>query len=136
MFTMEKFFVFEDSFSLLAGLHQLLASGEWLLFLLIFLFSLLLPCGKFALSFKLAFSAQQTAEVKLANIKRLAMMSKWSMADVFVIAVLASTIKVGGLAKVTVHSGLYVFALSVLLSMLLTQRLLSPYELVAKRRSR
>ena len=54
------------------------------------------------------------------------------MADVFVIAVLASTIKVGGLAHVSVHIGLLVFGLSVLLSLVLSHRLTSQYELKPK----
>jgi paraquat-inducible protein A len=103
MFTMEKFFVFKDSFSLLSGLYQLLTNGESFLFLLLFLFSVAMPLCKFYFSFRIAFGRLGTAELKLKRIKQLSIVGKWSMADVFVIAVLASTVKVGGLAEVHIH---------------------------------
>ena len=47
---------------------------------------------------------------------------KWSMLDVFVVAVLLASVKLAGLAQVEIHSGLYAFAASVLLTMLITAR--------------
>ena len=47
---------------------------------------------------------------------------KWSMLDVFVVAVLLASVKLGALAQVQIHSGLYAFAASVLLTMLITAR--------------
>lgn len=46
-----------------------------------------------------------------------------------ILAILAATIKLGGLATVKVHIGLLFFAVYVLLSMVLTHRLLSGYRL-------
>lgn len=132
MFTMEKFFFFNDSFSLLGGLIKLLIKDEFFLFLLIFLFSVIMPLAKYAVSFQFIFDRLSTPELKLKYIKRISMLGKWSMADVFIIAVLASTIKVGGMAEVKVHMGLTLFGLSVLLSMILTHRMLSHYELKPK----
>lgn len=132
MFTMEKFFFFSDSFSLLGGLYQLLSKGEFFLFLLIFLFSVVMPLAKYAVSFQYIFDRLTTPELKLKQIKKITALGKWSMADVFIIAVLASTIKVGGMAEVKIHLGLSLFGLSVLLSMVLTHRMLSHYELKPK----
>lgn len=132
MFTMEKFIVFKDSFSLLAGLYQLLISGEVFLFLLIFVFSVAMPLYKFALSFKYVFKRLPTPGLQLRQIKRIATAGKWSMADVFVIAILASTIKVGGMAHVSVHIGFLCFGCSVLLSLILSHRMMSHYELKLK----
>ena len=42
------------------------------------------------------------------------------MLDVFVVAILVASIKLGALAKVEIHYGLYTFATSVLLIMLTT----------------
>jgi len=47
---------------------------------------------------------------------------KWSMLDVFVVAVLLASVKLGALAQVQIHNGLYAFAASVLLTMLITAR--------------
>ena len=57
------------------------------------------------------------------------LIGKWSMADVFIIAIMAATIKFGGLAAVHVHIGLLFFAISVVLSLVVTHRILSHYEL-------
>jgi paraquat-inducible protein A len=51
------------------------------------------------------------------------MLGKWSMLDVFVIAVTIVIVKVGGsFAKAEPRPGLYVFSLAVFLSMILTGR--------------
>lgn len=132
MFSMEKFYLFKDSFSLIGGLYVLIDEGELMLFILIFSFSILMPLIKFNLCYSYVFNKIDSQELKLKQIKKISFIGKWSMADVFVIAVLASTIKVGGFAKVTVHYGLLIFGLSVVLSLILTSRLYSNYELRPK----
>lgn len=129
---MEKFFVFKDTFSLLGGLYQLITSNEIFLFLLVFMLSVAMPLCKFYISFNIAFNRLAASEMKLQRTKIMAIFGKWSMTDVFLIAVLASTIKLGGLAQVNIHIGLPLFGTSVLLSILLTNRLMSPYELRLK----
>ena len=57
-------------------------------------------------------------------------LGKWSMLDVFVVALLLVSVKLGVLAKVEVHYGLYVFATSVLLTMGLSFWI---YDLAEKR---
>lgn len=69
------------------------------------------------------------SEKRMALIRRLAMVGKWSMADVFVVSIIAATVKLGVIAKITVHIGLYVFGLAVLASMFLAHQLMSGYEL-------
>ena len=51
------------------------------------------------------------------------------MVDVFVIAVLAATVKLNMIATIEVHIGLYLFGSGVIMSMLLVHSLLSDYEL-------
>lgn len=132
MFTMQKFLIFNDTFSLAGGLYELLSSGEFFLFLLILVFSVLMPACKFYVSFMLAFDKLHSPEDKLNTVKKMLLVGKWSMADVFVIAILASTIKVGGLAHVSVHIGLFLFCASALLTMVLSHQLMSDYELAIK----
>jgi paraquat-inducible protein A len=45
--------------------------------------------------------------------------SKWSMLDVFVVALLVVSVKLGSLAQAHVELGIYAFAASVVLTMLL-----------------
>jgi paraquat-inducible protein A len=128
MFSLEKFFILNDSFSLLGGVFQLAVQGEWLLASVIFCFSILVPLYKFVLFFRIHSVLLSSVE-KLLLIKHLMLIGKWSMADVFLIAVLAATVKLGGLASVKAHIGLLFFGGSVLLSMVLSHRVLAGYEI-------
>jgi len=132
MFSLQKFFIVKDTFSLLGGVHQLFNASEYLLVVIIMGFSVITPMVKFALSWLVLSIDEIDQDKRLSAIRKLAKICKWSMADVFIIAVLAATIKLGGLATVKVHVGLWFFTAYVLLSMLLTHRLLSGYQLEPK----
>jgi paraquat-inducible protein A len=47
---------------------------------------------------------------------------RWAMLDVMVVSLLIVTVKLGAIASIEVHSGLFVFGLSVLLIMFITRR--------------
>jgi len=108
---------------------ELFRKSEYLLAGVIFSFSVLTPIIKFALSWLVLSIDEVEQEKRLFAVRKLATICKWSMADVFILAILAATIKLGGLATVEVHIGLVFFAAYVLLSMVLTHRLLSHYRL-------
>lgn len=129
MFSFNKFYIFNDVFSLLGGVIFLLQEGEYFLFLILFSFSIALPLYKMILSFLLVSDRIKDSERKIKVVNRLAMIGKWSMADVFVIAILVATVKLGMIATIEVHAGLFVFGAGVITSMLLVNRLLSGYEL-------
>ena len=50
---------------------------------------------------------------------------RWSMLDVLVVAVLIVAVKLGPIASIEVHYGLYVFGIAVLLIMYITNRVVS-----------
>jgi paraquat-inducible protein A len=50
---------------------------------------------------------------------------KWSMLDVFVVAVLVAAVKLGAIASVELRFGLYAFATAVVLTMYVTARVVS-----------
>lgn len=129
MFSLEKFVVLEDSFSLLAGLLHLLTHGNAALAVIIFLFSVVTPLYKLVVCWLISDGRVDCPQRKLRLVNRLMLIGKWSMADVFIIAIMAATIKFGGLATVHVHVGLLFFAMSVVLSLFVTHRILSHYEL-------
>ncbi|NWF39844.1 paraquat-inducible protein A [Mariprofundus sp. NF] len=131
MFSFHKFYIFDDTFSLFGGVIYLLEEGELFLFLILFAFSIALPIYKMVLSFLLVNNSIKEAERKLKIVNRLAIVGKWSMTDVFVIAILAATVKLGMIATIEVHTGLFVFGAGVITSMLLVHRLLAGYELRA-----
>lgn len=121
MFSFNKFFIFNDIFSLLSGVYYLLQEGEYLLFAVILIFSVIFPALKMGLLYVLI-NNKVHEDNKAAITAKLFHYGKWSMLDVFVVAVLVSTVKLGSLASVEAHIGIYIFALGVLGSMWLTKR--------------
>ncbi len=120
-FTFSKFFVFYDTFSLFSGIFHLLTAGEPLLFALLFLFSIVMPVYKMFVLFRLINDPMLDERKRRRYTTMLMVLGKWSMLDVFVVAMLIMTIKLGAIASVEVHGGLYLFSAGVLASMLLTQ---------------
>jgi paraquat-inducible protein A len=128
MFTLHKFLMFNERFSLLGGIIQLLKTKEWFLFFVISMFSIAAPIYKLHIIGVLIRKNDLCENVKTKIVKQLSVISKWSMADVFVVAVIVSTVKLGIMAGVSVHIGIVVFGISVLLTMWLVQRQMSQYE--------
>ena len=120
LFTFRKFYLLKDTFSLVGGLLQLLDKGEYLLVLIIGAFSILMPALKMAVLFQLSHSPPADKLNKKRSFHLLHLLGRWSMLDVFVIAVMVSTIKLGIIASVEIHTGLYLFTLAVVATMLLT----------------
>ena len=119
MFTFTTFWIFDDTLSLLGGIHRLWRAREWGLFLVVAGFSLLLPAGKLLLLYRLiggAIPAEDAARYR----RWLSQTGKWSMLEVFVVAWLVVMLQFGGTAHITVHYGLYLFAAGVVAGMLLT----------------
>lgn len=119
-FTFTKFYFFDDTFSLFSGIFHLLEVGEPVLFMLIFAFSILLPVYKLYLLYRLINDAQLDEKQRHRYIHLLQVLGKWSMLDVFVVAMLIMTVKLGVIASVEAHIGLYLFSSGVLASMFLT----------------
>jgi paraquat-inducible protein A len=117
LLTLEKLYFFENTVSLLTTVTGLFAQKEWFLFFIIAIFSLCIPIIKIAslvLILNVEYKKGSFLDKALHVIETL---GKWSMLDVFVVALLLVSVKLGVLAKVEVHYGLYAFAASVLLTM-------------------
>lgn len=127
MLTLSKFILIKNTFSVASGVLELLEQGHFLLFLLIAGFSLGLPCFKLYVLFRMltfALNGRPSTD-KQQLYKYLHLMhayGRWAMLDVMVVAVLIMTVKLGAVASIEIHAGLYIFALAVLLIMLITQR--------------
>ena len=122
MLTLQKLIWIKNTFSLLSGIFALFVEGQYLLFLLIFGFSIVLPTFKFVLLFTLWNRSVQLGRRTTKYFHWLTLMGKWSMLDVFVVSVLLASIKLGAIASVEIHYGLYCFALAVILMMLATHQ--------------
>lgn len=120
--TLEKFYFFENTVSIISGLNELLNEGQYLIFIIILLFSVVLPVLKLFVLNQLLSPATGSAENFQKHLRWMHLYGKWSMLDVFVVAVLLAAVKLGALANVQLHYGLYLFAAAVILTMLVTAR--------------
>ncbi len=117
--SLEKFYFFSNSVSLLSALQQLAREAEWGLFALVGIFSVVFPILKnLVLLIVWNFDAAQ-GEGHRRHLEWLAIFSKWSMLDVFVVALLVVSVKLGSLAEAHVEMGIYAFAASVILTTIL-----------------
>lgn len=120
MMTLSKFVWIENRFSLFAGTVQLFTDGQFLLFLIIFIFSIIMPVAKLILLFRFWHAESSDSHQLQHFMNWISHYGKWSMLDVFVVALLLVIVKLGVLATVEVHYGIYVYAAAGLLIMLCT----------------
>jgi paraquat-inducible protein A len=115
-----------DSYSVLAGIADLARSGEVLLALIVLVFSVLFPIAKLSTLAHVLFRPV-AAERRTRLVRLLERLGRWSMLDVFVVAILIGSVHLGILSEAYAERGIYVFAAGILLSMFSTlavQRLL------------
>jgi paraquat-inducible protein A len=128
-FHVTKFWVFNSGVSVVGGILTLFQEGEYFLFAVLSLFTLVFPCAKLGL---LAIVWLERAH-DLARVRRLhgwvATLGKWSMLDVFVVAILIVAMKSAAVAEIHIGAGLYLFTFSVVTTQLASawlDRLLRP----------
>ena len=118
--TFKKFIFIQNTFSILSGTWNLLLEGQLFLSAIIALFSILFPIFKLGLLTKLIFSTSPISTHTNKTLELIHRFGKWSMLDVFVVAILVVVVKLGAIADVEKHIGLYAYAASAILIMLLT----------------
>ncbi len=116
MLNLEKFYVFDNEVSLLSGTWGLLSEGEWFLGLVLLLFSILFPIAKNLLLIGLLLRLPWLHGRADALWHALSVFGRWSMLDVFIVAVLVCSVKLGMLARAELLSGIYFFTASVLIT--------------------
>jgi paraquat-inducible protein A len=109
----ERLFVFADEPSLVGMVAGLWREGDWLLAMIIALFSIAFPALKLALLHVAAFGGAAASRSLPAWLPAL---SKWSLLDVVLVALVVFAAKTSGLATALAKPGLWFFALSVLLT--------------------
>ncbi len=120
MMTLQKFYFFENQVSLYSALNDLLFQKEWILFMVILVFSIIFPIIKSLFLFLVLNGGKHKRSIHKRYVHWMANLGKWSMLDVFVVALLLVTVKLDVIANVQIHFGIYAFGASVLLTMLLT----------------
>ncbi len=121
MLTITQFIVIRNDFSVISGITELWKAGQYILFIVIACFSVVVPLTKIALLFKLLQNDNRPHPIKMKLLRLIHDYGRWAMLDVMVVAMLIVTVKMGAIASIQIHPGLYVFGVAVLLIMLTTQ---------------
>jgi paraquat-inducible protein A len=110
-----------SSDTILSGILYFLAHGDWPLALVIFSASVLLPLLKIISIAYLLIMVQRGSKLRMKEKTRLYLiaevMGRWSMVDVFVVAILAALIQLGKLTSIEPGPAGIAFAAMVILTM-------------------
>lgn len=115
-FHVEKFWVFEDAVSVVGGILTLFQEGEYFLFGVLTLFTLVFPLAKLGLLSLIWMERDHDLQRVRHLHERVGQLGKWSMLDVFVVAILIVAMKSAGLAQIHVGAGVYCFTFSVVMT--------------------
>jgi len=115
--TVETLVFLGNEVSILDSVWRLFTSGEYFLFAVIFLFSVVFPLAKLTVAFYLWFLAPVTRPGFLRTLAWIETLGKWSMLDVFVVALVVVALQISIVSDVEVHAGIYLFTLAVALSL-------------------
>ena len=121
--TFKKLIFYKNTFSIYSGLVTLFNEAEYLLFLIIFFFTILFPLVKIVLLFLIHYRQSWSEERRTKILHYLGLISKWSMLDVFIVAMLVVIVRLGITGRVDARWGIYMFAAAVILSTLATLRI-------------
>ncbi len=108
-----------DSYSVLTGIVDLARSDEVLLALIVFAFSVVFPITKLC-TLGLVLFREVPEERRGRLLRTLGLLGRWSMLDVFVVAILIGSVHLGMISEAWAEPGIYVFASGILLSMFAT----------------
>ena len=113
-----------EEHTLLGGIHELWLDGSWGLSIIVFIASIAVPVLKIGVLGLLAWTVRRAPHwrrLERARLYRLVeTVGHWSMLDVYVVVLLAATVRFGPLASVGAGPGLLSFAAVVVLTLLAT----------------
>ncbi|MEM1039583.1 MAG: paraquat-inducible protein A [Pseudomonadota bacterium] len=107
----EKLYFFTQTPSLLEVIGTTAQSGDWLITLAIALFSIVFPLTKLSVVFITAIARDASAPAS-PLFRWAGALSKWSMMDVLLVALVIFAAKTSGLASAVSQLGIWFYALS------------------------
>ena len=112
--------------TILGGVWQLIGHGDWHIAAVVFIASVMVPIGKFIAIIWLALVAGRPATVEAAHTRLhiyeiVEFIGRWSMIDVFVVAILSALVQLGFFVSIRPGPAAASFALSVAFTMLSAQ---------------
>ena len=115
--------------SLLGGIIELFAHGQWGIGIVVFLFSIILPPLKLVALLVLSLGGGgMRHEHRAATYHIVELLGRWGMLDVLLVALIVSFVKLGELVNFSIGPGLLAFALCVLMS-LVASMMFNPHAL-------
>lgn len=111
--------------TIIGGVIELLELGSWGVALIVFVASVIIPIGKFIAIAYLAISVQRHSDANREGRFRayevVEFIGRWSMIDVFVVAILSALVQLEAIATINPGIAAVSFALSVIFTMLAAQ---------------
>jgi len=121
--SIRHFAFFQDTYSLLESIMTFWTRGDVLLFLLLIAFSVLFPALKIVAGLSAWFFSSGQPIVLARLIVSLDVLSRWSMLDVFIVAITVLVADGRLLTSADVHAGVVLFAGAAIASSTATHRL-------------
>ena len=121
--TVHKLVFFAEQISILEGAAELWDSENYVLGAVVVVFSVVFPSLKMLVALTLWYGADARGPDLARLLGWLETFGRWSMLDVFVVALTIVAVQVSIISDVTTHAGLYVFTAAVVLSMAGVRRL-------------
>lgn len=109
---LDKFWVFKNTVSLYSSISALFVTHNYLLGLILLVFSICVPMLKLIMLMYVSIFANPAHGAKVLSM--IESIGKWAMLDVFIVAIILVSVKLGGVATVTIHIGVIYFAIAVL----------------------
>ena len=109
----------KNTFTILSGIESLYHDRQYFFTFVVFFFSIVFPIVKLGVLYVIWFFPMKP-EKRQRILNWLSLLGKWSMLDVFIVAVIIVSVKLGVLASANPENGIYYFGMSILLAMLAT----------------
>lgn len=118
-----SFVLFGETYSIVDGVLAFWSDERYGLFVLVFLFSVVLPLAKVAVGVWAWIGAADPGSLPDRLLRAAAWVSRWSMLDVCIVALLVVALEGSLLTTADIHAGLVLFAAGVVASTIATHRL-------------
>ena len=115
LITFKQLVFFTNTFSIISGVKALYSQSQYLLFMVILVFSVVIPILKLLLltvNWNFPVISAQHWRARLLSLS--AALGRWSMLDVFAVAVFVVMMKINLVSEVQTHRGLIIFTCAVL----------------------
>lgn len=131
--SIKKFVFWKSQYSLWSGTIGLFRDQHYSLGMILLTFSIFFPFAKLC-TLLVLWCGKFTDKQRLAAFKWLEILGRWSMLDVFVVAMIVVIAKSGGALKASPKIGIYLFAVAVLFSLIITVHIRALARRVSRRK--